>query len=627
MLSKRKSALGIGFLVALCVLLIVTQSVSAHLGRESDGNKSFLKANLKWSFYSVIDKCYKYFKLPFIKVDNGTPDRYKTISIDKNVTIPMRDGVRLCANIYRPKADGKFPVVLIRLPYGKDEYYCWMPAVGKFYARKGYACVVQDVRGKFSSEGEFSPLINEIDDGYDTLDWIAKQPWCDGNIGMEGESYYGYTTWAGAVSGHPNLKCIAPMNTAMDFHEAIFQNGAFVLQTAGTYPILMNGKTYQNILRLDPWHLPLISMDDTAGIPSPAFDELIEHPFPDEVTERYNLRNKYERFGVPILVMAGWYDVFLETTVGDWQRLREEARGTALEGKQWLVITPMDHESTTEHTHKVGRIDIGDKSSQTRWEVKQAFFDHFLKGIDNGFDKTAPVRIFVVGDNEWRYENEWPLAQTQFAEYYLHSDGKANTLNGTGSLASDLPADELFDTYVYDPTNPVQASHEIDLWYLAAELKDRTPVEQRNDVLVYTSAPLEEDMEITGPISVTLYASSSAVDTDFTAALVDVFPDGYTQMIQEGIQRASWRESGDEPLLIEPGTIYEYTIDVWATSHVIQAGHRIRVEISSSNFDRFARNLNTGKQFGMTSEMVTATQKIYHTAEYPSHITLPVIPR
>lgn len=613
--------------VVFCVLIMVTHTASARF----DGGKrepiNFLKADLKWAFYSFTDQCLKYFKLPFMKVDNESPDRYDKITIEKNVVVSMRDGTRLYANIYRPAQRDKYPVILIRLPYGKDEYYCWMPAIGKFYARKGYACVVQDVRGKFRSEGEFEPLLNEINDGYDTLDWVAKQPWCDGNIGMEGESYYGYTAWAGAVSNHPNLKCVAPMNTAMDFYEAIFQNGAFVLQTAGTYPILMNSRTYQNILRLDFWRLPLITMDDAAGIPSPSYDRLIEHPFRDEVSERYNLHTKYERFGVPVLALAGWYDVFLKTTVADWQRLKENAMGTALEEKQWLVVSPADHESTTENTHRVGPVDIGEKSSTTRWEVKQAFFDHFLKKIDNGFDETPPVRIFVIGDNDWRYENEWPLERTEYTDYYFHSGGNANTLGGDGALSRNQPGDEPFDSYEYDPANPLPASFEIDLWYLAAELKDRTPVEREDDVLVYSSEPLEKEVEITGPVSVTLYAASSAVDTDFTAALADVFPDGYAHLIQEGIQRASYRRSDTEPLPLEPGRVYEYTIDLWATSYVIKKGHRIRVEISSSNFNRFARNLNTGKKFGKSSEMVVATQTIYHTSEYPSHVTLPVIPR
>ncbi|RJP66709.1 MAG: CocE/NonD family hydrolase [Candidatus Abyssobacteria bacterium SURF_17] len=613
-------------ILAILVLLLAVQPAAGHLGRTQENTKSFFKADLQWVFYSFVDQLHKHFRLPFMKVENGTPDRYARVSVEKNVAIPMRDGVRLYANIYRPKADEKFPAILIRLPYGKDEYYCWMPAVGKFYARKGYACVVQDVRGKFCSEGAFEPLVNEVEDGYDTLDWITKQPWCDGNIGMEGESYYGYTAWAGAASNHPNLKCIAPMNTAMDFYEAIYQDGAFVLQTAGTYPILMNSRTYQNVLRLDPYHLPLIAMDDAAGIPSAYYDQIVSNPMRGDDWERANLYKRCERINIPVLVFANWYDVFLKTTINDWARAKESAAHTALEGKQWMVIGPMDHESTPEHTHKVGKIDIGDKSSRTRWEVKQAFFDYWLKGIENGFDKTPPVRLFVIGDNEWRYENEWPLARTEYTSYYFHSNGSANTVNGDGQLSPQEPNEEPCDTFVYDPADPVPTTLGLDLWFLAAQLQDRPPVGERSDVLVYTSAPLEKGIELTGPISVTLYAASSAVDTDFTATLLDVFPDGYLHLIQEGIVRASYRESDTEPTPIEPDKVYEYDIDLWATSHVVRAGHRLRVEISSSNFDRFARNLNTGKNSGTTSDMLPATQKIYHTPEYPSHITLPIIP-
>lgn len=625
---RIKSVLAVfpGRLVALlCVLVVVTQP---SFGSESGGNqhRHFFKANLQWKFYDLLDWYDKYFKLPHKKIDNGTPDRYQKADVEKNVRIPMRDGVGLYANIYRPSGGGKFPVILTRLPYGKDEYYCYMPAIGKFWARKGYAFVAQDVRGKFCSEGEFDPLINEVDDGYDTLEWITAQPWCDGNIGMEGESYYGYTTWAGAVGGHPNLKCISPMNTAMDFHDAIFRNGAFTLQTAGLYPILMQGKTYQNVLRLDRMHLPLITMDDDAGIPTPSYDTLLKHPFRDEVTEKYDLRNRRERVEIPTLVVAGWYDVFLGTTLDDWLVQRERNLHTESSGRQWILICPIDHESTPLQTHRIGRLNIGDKSDATILEVRQAFFDKYLKGIDNGFEKTPPVRIFVIGDNDWRYEDEWPLARTQYTNYYFHSGGSANTLNGDGSLNPSVPADEPFDTYVYDPKDPVRIHYDIDLWSLAAQMKDRLPAEKRGDVLVYTTAPLEKDAEITGPITVTLYAASSAVDTDFTAALVDVFPNGYLHLIQEGIQRASYRESDARPSLLEPGQIYEYNIDLWATSYVLKASHKIRVEISSSNFDRFDRNLNTGAEFGITSETIKATQKIYHDEERPSHITLPVIP-
>ncbi|NQU07348.1 MAG: CocE/NonD family hydrolase [Candidatus Abyssubacteria bacterium] len=627
MKTTSKLAVFLGILAAsLCALVVVTQLSFGNEGEEVQ-KKSFFKADLQWKFYDLLDKFDKHFKLPRKKIENGTQDRYDEIEIETNVPIPMRDGVKLYANVYRPKAEGKFPVILTRLPYGKDEYYCYMPAIGKFWAKKGYIFVAQDVRGKFCSEGEFDPLINEVNDGYDTLEWVAAQPWCDSNIGMEGESYYGYTTWAGAVSGHPNLKCISPMNTAMDFHEVTFQNGALTLQTVGLYPILMHGKTYQNVMRLDRMHLPLITMDDAAGIPTPSYNRLLEHPFRDEVTESYNLRNRREQVDIPMLVVAGWYDVFLKTTIDDWFMHWQKNMQTEAKQKQWILISPFDHESTPAETHLIGRLDIGDKSATTIWKVKQEFFDHFLKGLDNGFDKTSPVRIFVIGDNDWRYESEWPLAKTQYTDYYLHSGGSANTLGGDGILNLNLPVDEPFDSYVYDPEDPIKIHYDIDVWSLAGQMKDRLPVEKREDVLVYTSVPLEKNTEITGPIAVTLYAASSAVDTDFTAALVDVFPNGYLHLIQEGIQRASYRESDTEPTLLEPGKIHEYNIDLWATSYILKAGHKIRVEISSSNFDRFARNLNTGAEFAVTSEMAKATQKIYHSEEYPSHITLPVIPK
>ena len=626
---NRTSKLAVSFkilAISLCVLVTANQS-SMGSAEEENQEKSFFKEDLQWKFYDLLDKFDKHFKLPRKKIENGTPDRHDKIEVEKNVPIPMRDGVKLYANIYKPKAEGKFPVILTRLPYGKDEYYCFMPAFGKFWAGKGYIFVAQDVRGKFCSEGEFDPLINEVEDGYDTLEWIAGQSWCDGNIGMEGESYYGYTTWAGAVSGHPNLKCISPMNTAMDFHSAIFQNGAFTLQTMGLYPILMHGKTYQNILRVNRTHLPLITIDDAAGIPTPRYDMLLKHPFRDDVTESYNLYNRRDRIEIPMLVVAGWYDVFLRTSIDDWLVQKQKNVPTEAKDKQWILIGPIDHESTTSDTNRIGRLDIGDKSATTIWEVKQAFFDHFLKGIDNGFEKNSPVRIFVIGDNDWRYENEWPLARTHYTDYYFHSDGGANTLSGDGTLDLNAPADEPLDTYVYDPNDPVKIHYDIDVWSLAAQMKDRLPVEERKDVLVYTSEPLETDMEITGPITVTLYAASSAVDTDFTAALVDVFPDGYLHLVQEGIQRARFRESDTGPAFLIPGGIYEYTIDLWATSYVLKAGHRIRVEISSSNFDRFDRSLNTPAVFGMTSETAKATQEIYHSEVFRSRIALPVIPR
>lgn len=611
----------------LSLFLAFNRRASGSSDAQKRQDRNLLVADLKWKVGELVDKYDKHVRLPFMKIETPTPDRFSKVVIEEDVAIPMRDGTLLYADIYKPKDAARLQVILIRLPYGKDEYYCWMPAVGKFWARKGYICVVQDVRGRFSSEGTFWPFVKEAQDGYDTIDWIAKQPWCDGNIGMMGESYYGYTTWAAATTNHPNLKCIAPSNIAIDPYSAVFQNGAFCLQTLGIYPILMNSRTYQNVLKLDHWHLPLVSMADEAGIRARSYKELIQNPLRNDGWERINLKHHYDRVKIPVLSLAGWYDVFLRASIEDWAELRDSRANTELAGKEWLVIGPGDHESTTERTNRVGRLDIGDKSATTRWEVMQAFFDYYLKGVNNDFEKTPKVRIFVIGDNDWRYESEWPLARTEFTNYYFRSQGEANTLDGDGKLSTERPRVEPHDTYVYDPLDPVTASYEIDLWSLAEQLKDRLPVEERDDVLVYTTPELEKDLEITGPISVSLYAASSAVDTDFTAALVDVFPDGYIHLIQEGIIRASYRNSDSKLAPIEPEKVYEYKLDLWATSYVIKKGHKLGVEISSSNFDRFDRNPNTGKPFGTSPETIKATQKIYHSARYPSRITLPIIPR
>ena len=585
-----------------------------------------LWADLVWAITRAHEDFFvKYFRLPFVSLPTNTPDVYTRVNVEKNVAVPMRDGIKLYANIYKPDADGKFPVILIRLPYGKNEPYCIMPAYGKYFARKGYACVVQDVRGKYASQGKFEPFINEAADGYDTLDWIASQPWCDGNIGMTGESYYGYTQWAVAWLNHPNLKCIAPGVMTTDLSgQARYNSGAFSLQTAGTWAYEMHARKVNNPLRLDYWHLPLISMDDDAGVRCDYYKDWIRHPSRDAYWEPINICQKYNQVKIPIYHWGGWYDVYISGTINGWHGMKENSDSMEARKNQWLLIAPTDHELTPAETNRIGRIDIG-KEAWTRDRL-QRFFDYWLKGADNGFDRTPRVEIFTIGDNKWRYEDEWPPAKIKYTRYYFHSGGGANTLSGDGLLDSRQPGDEPTDSYVYDPDNPVTISLEMSV-YEMAELKDRASVEQRADVLVYTTPNLEKDLEITGPITATLFAASSARDTDFTAALVDVFPDGYTHMIQEGIVRARYRDSASEASLIEPGKIYQYTIDLRATSYVVKRGHRIRVEISSSNFNRWDRNPNTGHEFGMDAETMKATQTIYHDRQHPSHITLPIIPR
>jgi hypothetical protein len=407
----------------------------------------------------------------------------------------------------------------------------------------------------------------------------------------------------------------------------IYNNGAFCLQTMGNWAIYMNAIRYRNILRLNQRHLPLLTMAEEAQIPCDYYSDWIRHPARDDYWDKINLHNRYSEIRIPVLHLGGWYDTFLKSTIDDWVGVRQESDDLNARENQWLVISPIDHEGTPDRTHRIGQLHIGEFSSWSRWEDAEQFFDYWLKGVDNGFGDTPRVKIFVTGDNDWRFEEDWPLPNTVFTKYHLHSTGKANTSSGDGTIDTVASEEEPPDSYIYDPENPVIAALESDLWHYAKTLVDRTSVEERRDVLVYTSESLEEEREITGPIGVTLYAASSAKDTDFNATLVDVFPDGYCHMIQEGIIRARLRESDKEPSLIEPGKIYKYSIDLWATSYVVKKGHRIRVEISSSNFNRYDRNPNTGSQFGVDDELMKATQTIYHSKEYPSHLSLPLIPR
>jgi len=571
----------------------------------------------------------KRFHLPNVSLPTSTPNAYEDVKIEENVVVPMRDGINLRANVYRPNVDGKFAVILSRLPYGKDEPYCAMPVHGRYWAKKGYACVMQDVRGKFASDGVFDPFVNEVNDGYDTLNWIVRQPWCDGNIGMIGESYYGYTQLAVATLDHPNLKCIAPGVASLGIYGSCNYNpddNALSLQTFGYWAAEMAvDKIQRHDVALDYWHLPLVTMDEDAGVKSEFFKEMVRYYPGDARWKRTSLQEKLNQIKIPAYHWSGWYDAILHGAIRSWLGIKEKSDSLEARRNQWLAIAPIDHELSPVTTHRIGRIDIGEEAWS--YDRLQRFFDYWLKGIDNGFDKTPRVEIFTIGDNKWRYEEEWPLARTKYTKYYFHSKGGANTSKGDGSLDVTKPDDEAADDYVYDPNMPVTIAMEQQYWYLAETLKNRTYVERREDVLVYSTGKLEKDIEITGPINVTLFAASSAKDTDFTATLVDVFPDGYAHMIQEGIVRARYRNSGSEASLLKPGKVYEYKIDLCATSYVVKQGHRIKVEISSSNFNRWDRNPNTGNEYGLDAETVKASQTVYHDKKHPSHITLPIIPR
>lgn len=556
-----------------------------------------------------------------------------------DVQVPMRDGVRLSANVFRPDAAGKFPTLLWRTPYGKngdvDE--------AKWYAQRGYVVVMQDVRGKYDSGGEYVPFAQELADGYDTDEWIGHQPWSNGRIGGMGGSYLGYTQIAEGVAGSRYLKDLAATVTTSDVaNNWVYIDGALFLGFA--YPwggVEMQGHVMQNG-RVYDWpslyrHLPLATLDEAAGRVNPTFRAWLQHPRAnDPYWNGISLENRVQDIKVPFLDIDGWFNLFLRGALDDQVKIRRHGATELARSGRHIVIGPWAHETGIRNnspdspaTGPNRSIDFGPELPIDKMKIFLRWQDHWLKGIANGVEHDAPVKIFVMGKDYWRDEYEWPLARTVYTNYYL-AGSHANSAAGDGLLTTTVPgpAAVATDRYVYDPADPVPtlggstccSSVPHGPW-------DERVDEIRRDVLVYQTPVLTKPVEVTGPIVMQLYASTSARDTDWTAKLVDVYPDGYAENLQDGIIRARYRNGKDAPAsLLTPGRVYEYTIDMWATSNVFLPGHRIRLEISSSNFPRFDRNLNTGEDPMTGTRMVKADQTIYHSAQYPSHLVLPIIP-
>ena len=550
------------------------------------------------------------------------------VSVNIDVKVPMRDGVGLSTDIYRPSGGGPFPTLLLRTIYDNQEpvYIEWT----RRFVEAGYAVVMQDCRGRFDSEGPWEPYIHEAEDGYDTQQWIGAQSWCDGNIGMFGVSYLGFTQTQPAPLRSPYVKGIVPTASQQDNFGHIYKNGALGLHASLFFGIIAGRTVHRSGFGLLDWNalyrrLPLISaLDDIVDVPF--YREIIRHSSYDDFWSSYSLRDRYDEVDTPAYFMTGWYDVLCHDGFKQFLGWSGKARSEETRRRSRIIVGPWTHYAFSsgdlygDIDHRgAGTIDF--VAEHLRW------FDQRLKGVDTGIDSEPPVRIFVMGDDVWRGEHEWPLARTVYTRYYLGSSTGANSLFGDGTLTAEAPSSPGVDRYEYDPERPVPTLGGPIMHREFSGPRDRRPVERRDDVLVYTSEVLERDLEVTGPVEMTLYASSSARDTDFAATLVDVYPDGRAINICEGLQRARFRESIEESTLIEPGRAYRYTIDMWETSIVFKAGHRIRVEVTSSNFPRMDRNPNTGNRPGMDAEMQVASQTVHHGGERASHITLPVIPR
>ena len=580
---------------------------------------------------------------------------------------PMRDGVELATEVYLPAGEGPFPVILQRTPYNRRAPSPGSncdAAIGRYFAERGYATLNQDSRGRYRSEGEFDAMRQEARDGYDAVEWAAARPWSNGRVGMVGGSYVGLTQWQAAVEQPPHLVAIAPHYSSSDYRQGwTYQGGAFDLWFAQSWTSqILAPDTLQRRLEaagmpadavereveafvaagraklMDDWLWQMPLKDFAAfrrdGNIAAYYDEWLARPGYDDYWADLDVETKYPRIRVPALVTGGWYDVFQEGTIRNFVGVRSAGGSDAARNGTQLVMRALCHACPADTT--AGDIDFGPDNAFDLNAAWARWFDYWLKGIDNGVADDPPVRLFVMvppdegtaGGGFWITADEFPLPDAVETRLYLRSGGSANTAAGDGLLSADGPGGAA-DEYVYDPANPVPTvggnmccTNDL----LPSGAFDQREVEQRDDVLVYTTPPLDEDLTVIGPVRVELWAASSAPDTDFTAKLVDVHPDGYAHNVSEGIIRARYRNSDQRASWLTPGAVHDYTIDLGYTATVFRRGHRIRLEVSSSNFPHFDRNPNTATAFGEGAELERATQRVYHDAMHPSQLVLQVAP-
>jgi uncharacterized protein len=578
-----------------------------------------------------------------------------SFTVEKDIMVPMRDGVRLATDAWVPAGDGPFPTLLVRLPYGKDLTglfaYALLPNIFAL-VEAGYAVVYQDCRGTFRSGGELVPMLNEPSDGADTLDWLAEQPWCDGNIGTYGASYLGFVQWASA-SASDRLKAIAPAVTTTDYYTTPWfsEGGALSLHAIQSWATLMALADVQRAMGAGSGDMQtLIGLVAMAADPDPHLAELpvrvrpllekqwpwwadiLAHPARDTFWQDLSVADRFEDITVPALNIGGWFDIFVSNTARTFTELRKRGGSAEAREGQRLIIGPWDHLNSTGvyPDRKFGL--MADALYNDLTGAHQRFFDRWVRGREGAMAGDAPVRIFVMGIDQWRDEQDWPLPDTTYTDYFLDSSGRANTDDGDGELRQEAPGAEGADRYLYDPRRPVPTLGGRVMSPSTANAAgpvDQRKAEARDDVLCYSTAVLERPVEVTGHVSLTLFVSSSAVDTDFTGKLVDVFPDGRAIFLTDGILRARYRNSLAEPEPLTPGEVCEVTLDLSVTSNVFLPGHRIRLEVSSSNFPRFDRNTNTGAAITEDGEddVLVAVNRVYHGPGHPSRLVLPIIDR
>ena len=539
----------------------------------------------------------------------------------------MRDGVVLRADVYRPPSDAPHPAVLNRTPYDRSLRLTPPAALDPELAvGAGLALVCQDVRGQHSSDGEFYPFRSEEADGYDSVEWVAAQSWCDGKVAMAGRSYSAATQWLAAAARPPHLVAIFPVVAGSDHYGSMYQGGAFQLGFNLFWVQLLTGPKVQGSLAEQFRHLPLTDAPLLeAGTAGHFYRDWLAHPNDDDYWQAPAINRRYGQIEVPAYIVGGWYDMFLSGTLENYRHMRAEAATQKARSQTRLLIGPWAHGSTYGAYPDHSFAEFGDEARVDLTQMQTAFYREQLLGPTEEPEPATPVRIFVMGENRWRDERDWPIGRARQQRWFLRGDGV---------LSTDAPGGEAPDAYVYDPSDPAPTiggptSLPARSLRMNSGPLDQRPLEERSDVLVYSSAPLAEPLEVTGPLSLVLHAASSAPDTDFVAKLCDVAPDGFARILAEGVLRTRFAEDRERPRLREPNRPYEYAIDLVATSNTFLAGHRIRLLVTSSSFPRFDRNTNTGHALGADGpdDLCVARQTVFHDGARASHLLLPVVSR
>lgn len=565
------------------------------------------------------------------------------IKMMSNVPIIMRDGAKLYANVYRPDDDNRYPAILLRTPYLKESVGILAGYIRAHeIAGQGYNVVLQDVRGTGWSDGVCDPSGHQVEDGYDTVEFIAASPWCDGNVGMVGESYCGFSQLAAAQGRPPHLRAICPFQTSWTKFPAIYSFGVFSNLYGWIYGRAFDRHRYFGILPPETIakmndclahgdeqsrFLPIKDMPAASipGVPGLNFQrELLENIDNEEYLAEIGRVEGYEKVEVPCLILTGWYDFLRDKSIYNYTQFKTRGGSEKCRNGGKLIVGPWLHGDLLKG--EFDGFNFGPEGSGEGADITGRlidWFDYWMKGKSSAFMSGAPIRLFILGPNVWRDEYEWPLARTKYTDYYLHSGGCANSLDGDGTLSPCPPGDEREDHYLYDPGNPVY-SHIKDPYTFM--IQDQRPNERRGDVLVYTTGEFAGDTEITGPITAEIYASSSAVDTDFVCKVSDVYPDGRALNLGMYLVRARYR-NGNKAEFLEPGKVYPFHFDIGNIAMILPKGHRIRLDITSSLFPDADLNLNTGGKVGAESQYKLAVQTLLHDKEHPSRLTLPVIPK